>query len=149
MLRSSFAAPTSATIDDLSDSVLESETGHAAHHTSLASVGLIVLSTISGAAAQILLRFGADGLGEGGLVGLLTNYPLIGGYACLAMNVVLVVLAFRGGQLSVLYPIIALTYVWVTILSPMYFPVVITNSQIAGLVLIIAGVSFIGAGSRS
>jgi multidrug transporter EmrE-like cation transporter len=149
MLRSSFAAPTSATIDDLSDSVLQSEMGDAAHQTSLTSIGLIVLSTISGAVAQILLRFGAESLGEGGLVGLLTNFPLMGGYTCLAMNVVLVVLAFRGGQLSVLYPIIALTYVWVAILSPMYFPEAITNSQIAGLALIIAGVSFIGAGSRS
>ena len=108
-----------------------------------------MLSTISGAVAQILLRFGAESLGEGGLVGLLTNFPLMGGYTCLAMNVVRVVLAFRGGQLSVLYPIIALTYVWVAILSPMYFPDVITNSQIAVLALIIAGVSFIGAGSRS
>ncbi len=123
--------------------------GDAAHQTSLTSIGLIVLSTISGAVAQILLRFGAESLGEGGLVGLLTNFPLMGGYTCLAMNVVLVVLAFRGGQLSVLYPIIALTYVWVAILSPMYFPEAITNSQIAGLALIIAGVSFIGAGSRS
>ena len=149
MLRSSFAAPTSATIDDLSDSVLQSKMGDAAHQTSLTSIGLIVLSTISGAVAQILLRFGAESLGEGGLVGLLRNFPLMGGYACLAMNVVLVVLAFRGGQLSVLYPIIALTYVWVAILSPMYFPEAITNSQIAGLALIIAGVSFIGAGSRS
>ena len=107
MLRSSFAAPTSATIDDLSDSVLQSEAGHAAHHTSLRSIGLMVLSTISSAAAQILLGIGADALGEGGLAGILTNLPLIGGYACLGTNVVLVVVALRGGQLSVLYPIMA------------------------------------------
>jgi multidrug transporter EmrE-like cation transporter len=149
MLRSSFAAPTSATIDDLSDSVLESETGHAAHHTSLTSIGLIVLSTISSAAAQILLGIGAEALGEAGLAGILTNFPLIGGYACLGMNVVLVVVALRGGQLSVLYPIMALSYVWVTILSPVYFNDVISTSQIAGLTLIVAGVAFIGSGSRS
>ena len=61
----------------------------------------------------------------------------------------MVVLALRGGQLSVLYPIIALTYVWVTILSPMFFKDDINASKIIGLALIIAGVSFIGAGSRS
>ena len=149
MLRSSFAAPTSVTIDDLNDSVLQSEKGHAAHHTSLTSIGLIVLSTISSAAAQILLGIGAEALGEAGLTGILTNLPLIGGYACLGMNVVLVVVALRGGQLSVLYPIMALSYVWVTILSPMYFNDVISTSQIAGLTLIVAGVAFIGSGSRS
>jgi multidrug transporter EmrE-like cation transporter len=65
------------------------------------------------------------------------------------MNVVLVVLALRGGQLSILYPIVALTFVWVAILSPMYFHDAISIPKIAGLTLIVAGVSFIGAGSRS
>ena len=136
-------------IDELSDSISRSESGRATHYTSLTSIGLIVLSTISGAVAQILLRFGADAIEGADLIGIITNVPLIGGYACLAMNVVLVVLAFRGGQLSILYPIVALTFVWVTILSPMYFPDEIDTSKIAGLTLIVAGVSFIGAGSRS
>ena len=136
-------------IDGLSDSVPQNESGRPAHYTSLASIGLIVLSTVSGAAAQILLRFGADAIEGANLIGIITNVPLIGGYACLAMNVVLVVLAFRGGQLSILYPIVALTFVWVAILSPMYFQDVISISKIAGLTLIVAGVSFIGAGSRS
>ena len=149
MLRSSFAAPTSATIDELDSSVLQSEMGHSAHHTSLSSIALIVLSTVSSAAAQILLGMGADSLGEAGLMGILTNFALIGGYACLAMNLVLVGVALRGGQLSVLYPIMALSYVWVTILSPMFFDDIITSSQVVGLVLIVAGVGFIGAGSRS
>ncbi len=136
-------------IDGLSDSVSQGESGRSTHYTSLASIGLIVLSTVSGAAAQILLRFGADAIEGANLIGILTNVPLIGGYACLAMNVVLVVLALRGGQLSILYPIVALTFVWVTILSQIYFQDVISISKIAGLTLIVAGVSFIGAGSRS
>ena len=143
------AAPCSAMIDGLSDSVSQGESGRSTHYTSLASIGLIVLSTVSGAAAQILLRFGADAIEGANLIGILTNVPLIGGYACLAMNVVLVVLALRGGQLSILYPIVALTFVWVTILSQIYFQDVISISKIAGLTLIVAGVSFIGAGSRS
>ena len=73
----------------------------------------------------------------------------MGGYACLGFMTILVVLALRGGQLSVLYPIIALTYVWVTILSPMFFKDDINAPKIIGLALIIVGVSFIGAGSRS
>ncbi len=143
------AAPCSAMIDGLSDSVSQSESGRSTHYTSLASIGLIILSTVSGAAAQILLRFGADAIEGANLIGILTNVPLIGGYACLAINVVLVVLALRGGQLSILYPIVALTFVWVAILSQVYFQDVISIPKIAGLTLIVAGVSFIGAGSRS
>ncbi|MDE0296753.1 MAG: hypothetical protein OXI93_21405 [Bryobacterales bacterium] len=133
----------------MSDSVSQGESGRSTHYTSLASIGLIVLSTVSGAAAQILLRFGADAIEGANLIGIITNVPLIGGYACLAVNVVLVVLALRGGQLSILYPIVALTFVWVAILSQVYFQDVISIPKIAGLTLIVAGVSFIGAGSRS
>ena len=73
----------------------------------------------------------------------------MGGYACLGVMTILVVLALRGGHLSVLYPIMALAYVWVTILSPMFFQDDINASKVIGLTLIIVGVSFIGAGSRS
>jgi len=49
----------------------------------------------------------------------------------------------------VLYPIIALTYVWVTILSPIYFRDDHLNSfKVAGVSLIVLGVSLIGVGSR-
>ena len=146
MLESNVVTPVSATIQQLevSNVVVRSD----AQDTSLASIALIVLSTLIGAAAQILLRFGADNLGDGGLAGILTNVSLIGGYACLAVNTLLVVVALRGGQLSVLYPIIALTYVWVTILSPMFFADKINAFKVAGVFLIVLGVSLIGAGSR-
>ncbi len=48
---------------------------------------------------------------------LLTNLPLFSGYALYGLNTILLVLALREGELSMLYPIIALTYVWVTLLS--------------------------------
>lgn len=121
---------------------------HPQQHTSLQSVGLVILSTLVGAAAQILLRTGAGRIEGAGLAELLANGPLIAGYGCLGINTILITLAFRGGQLSVLYPIISLTYVWVALLAPMYFDDVVTSAKVMGLVLIIVGVSFIGAGSR-
>jgi uncharacterized membrane protein len=55
----------------------------------------------------------------------------------------------RHGQLSVLYPIIALTYVWVTILSPMFFVDHLNTFKVSGVTLIVLGVTFIGLGSRA
>ena len=149
MLESDLAEQPPANRTDLNESTLEAGAGGRASHTSLFSIALVVTSTVIGAAAQILLRFGADNLNGAGLRGILTNWPLLGGYACLGLMTVLMILALRGGQLSVLYPIIALTYVWVTILSPMFFRDDINAPKIIGLTLIVAGVSFIGAGSRS
>ena len=121
-----------------------------ARNTAVGSIALVVVCTIIGAAAQILMRHGALNLhGPQTLNTLLMNWELMAGYACLGINTVLLVVALRGGELSILYPIIALTYVWVTILSPMFFDDVINPYKIAGVSLIVLGVLFIGLGSRS
>ena len=88
-----------------------------AQSTKVGSIGLVVLCTVIGAAAQIFMRNGAALMVDTGWAGVLSNWALIAGYICLAANTALLVLALRDGQLSVFYPIIALTYVWVTILS--------------------------------
>jgi drug/metabolite transporter (DMT)-like permease len=121
----------------------------AQQRTAIKSIALVVLCTAIGAAAQILMRFGAAQLHGSTLADLLTNWALMAGYVCLAANTALLVLALRHGELSVLYPIIALTYVWVTILSPMFFGDIVNAYKIVGVALIVLGVSFIGIGSRS
>jgi multidrug transporter EmrE-like cation transporter len=121
----------------------------AQRRTAAGSIALVVLCTVIGAAAQILMRHGAEHIEGSTLGGLLTNWELLAGYACLAANTALLVLALRRGELSVLYPIIALTYVWVTVLSPMFFGDVINFYKVTGVALIVLGVSFIGLGSRS
>lgn len=118
--------------------------------TPLHSIGLVVLCTLVGAAAQIFIRFGADRIDASIFgYGLIGNWALLGGLVCLGLNTLLLVVALREGQLSVLYPIIALTYVWVTILSPMFFTDVINAGKALGVGLIVLGVSLIGWGSRS
>ena len=123
-----------------------------ATRTPASSIALIVLCTVVGAAAQILMREGANYLPAEVSAGLafsvLTNWPLLAGYVCLGLNTGLLVLALRDGQLSVLYPIIALTYVWVAILSPMFFADSLNALKVIGIVSIVAGVSLIGFGSR-
>ena len=117
--------------------------------TSLGSIGLVFLCTLSGATAQILMKHGANHITGAGLIGILTNLPLLAGYCLYGVNTLLMVLALRRGHLSVLYPIIALTFVWVTILSPRFFPQDHLNPfKVAGVALIVSGVSLIGLGSR-
>ena len=94
------------------------------------------------------MKHGANHLTGAGLIGILTNLPLLTGYFLYGINTVLLVLALRQGHLSVLYPIIALTYVWVTILSPMFFVDHINAFKVTGVGLIVVGVSLIGVGSR-
>jgi multidrug transporter EmrE-like cation transporter len=114
---------------------------------------LVFGCTILGAAAQVLIKFGAAGLGphasiSDALLGILTSIPLFGGYSLYGISTVLLVLALRRGELSMLYPIIALTFVWVTILSVLIFHESMNGFKIAGITTIVGGVGVLGRGSR-
>jgi multidrug transporter EmrE-like cation transporter len=76
--------------------------------------------------------------------GLATNLPLFSGLSCYGISTGLLVLALRYGELSVLYPIIALTYVWVSILSVVLLGETMNAFKIAGLSLIVVGVAVLG-----
>ena len=118
-------------------------------HTSIRSIGLVVTCTIFGAIAQIFIKFGATQLDPSAFAyGVLVNGWLLAGLSFLGVNTLLLIVALREGQLSVLYPIIALTYVWVVILSPMFFDDAINAFKAIGVGVIVLGVSLIGWGSR-
>ena len=111
-------------------------------------VGLVFCCTILGAAAQILMKTGANHLAQPGLLSMATNLPLMGGYVLYGLSTLLLVLALKDGELSLLYPVIALTYVWVTMLSFLVFHDGINAWKLAGIVLIVSGVAVLGKGGR-
>lgn len=109
---------------------------------------LVFSCTIIGAAAQLLIKLGAAPHQyptlRDAVIARITNLPLMAGYTLYGVNTVLLVLALRKGQLSLLYPVIALTYVWVTLLSFFVFHESLNGFKLAGLALIMLGVSVIG-----
>ncbi len=108
---------------------------------------LVFFCTLTGAAAQILMKLGMAHF-EPNLWALATNVQLMCGYALYGLNTLLLVLALRDGELSMLYPIIALTYVWVTLLSYTLLhetPHLLKN---LGIGTIIAGVAVLGGGGK-
>jgi multidrug transporter EmrE-like cation transporter len=115
-------------------------------------VAMVFLCTIFGAGAQILIKLGANTLTYPtvleSLVAAMTNLPLIAGYGLYAISTVLLILALRNGELSILYPVIALTYVWVTALSVMIFKESMNPFKAFGVALIVLGVAVLGRGGR-
>ena len=115
------------------------------------SVALVFLCTVLGAAAQILMK-GGSGAQQAGLVGLITaiftNVQLFCGYALYGLSTVVLVVALKYGELSILYPVIALTYVWVTGLSVILYGEQLNPYKVLGLLTVVAGVAVIGMGMR-
>lgn len=112
------------------------------------SVALVFCCTILGAAAQILMKHGANTLTHPGLIGMVTNFPLLAGYSLYGLSTVLLVLALRDGELSLLYPVIALTYVWVSILSVLLFHESLSLFKAIGVSIIVLGVAILGKGGK-
>jgi drug/metabolite transporter (DMT)-like permease len=120
------------------------------------SASIVAACTILGAVAQILIKVGmsADHLNPSakGLVplvlALVSDVPLVAGYACYGLFTIAMVLALREGELSKLFPIIALTYVWVTLLS--YWLLMDTPNwyKNAGIATIVLGVAILGQGGE-
>jgi uncharacterized membrane protein len=118
-------------------------------------VYLVFGCTLFAAVAQVLLKFGAlhpmpavhltDMAGITTFVtALLTNWYLMVGYSLHACNALLLILALREGQLSVLYPIYALSYIWVDLLSLYFFQEHMNVWKALGILLIIGGVALLG-----
>ncbi|MBZ5619104.1 MAG: EamA family transporter [Acidobacteriia bacterium] len=111
------------------------------------SLLLVFSCTILGAAAQILMKVGMTRF-EPTLGSLVTNVPLIAGYVLYGINTLMLVLALRDGELSMLYPIIALTYVWVTLLSYVLLRETPNLYKNIGIATIVLGVGILGRGGR-
>lgn len=121
---------------------------------------LVFSCTLIGALAQILVKQGTAQLGAhvtlgevlrnpslfvNFCLGVITNMRLFIGYCLYGVNTFLMALALKGRELSRLYPIIALTYVWVTILSLFVLPDEHMNFfRSIGIVFIVGGVSILG-----
>ena len=122
---------------------------------------LIVFScTFIGAVAQILMKLGTAHLGSHVTLtdvvrhpplfvtfclGIITNFKLFMGYCLLGIQTVLMAMALKGQELSKLYPIIAMTYVWVILLSLLLLPGEHMNFfRTIGIIFIVGGVSILG-----
>ena len=115
--------------------------------TKLWSILLVVFTTLLTSSAQILWKKGSSTL-TFDIFSILTNYYIVGGILLYVVSGVLLIISFRGGEVSVLYPIIATSYVWVSFLSIKFLGETMNNFRWIGITSIIAGIISIGYGSR-
>jgi multidrug transporter EmrE-like cation transporter len=113
------------------------------------SVLLVFLCTIIGAAAQVLLKIARRASFQHQPDEMLMNPWLFLRERLVRLSTVLLVLALRKGQLSLLYPVISLTYVWVSILSLLIFKEAMNVYKALGLAIVVAGVAILGRDSRT
>ena len=114
--------------------------------TPLSSILLVLLASFIGSFGGVFLKLGAKHLSRG--IWGIFNWQLAAGIGLFLGSSVPFVMAIKHGELSVLYPMVSLSYVWTMLWSKMLFGEPITSGKVGALVLILGGIVCIGVGSR-
>ena len=115
--------------------------------TKLWAALLVLFTTLLTSSAQLLYKKASTTLAFN-IGSILTNYYLLGGIAFYAIGGILLIISLRGGEVSVLFPIIATSYIWVSFLSIFFLNESINTIKWLGIISIILGIVLIGFGSK-
>lgn len=114
--------------------------------TPASSMGLVLVASVFGSFGAVFLKKGAAKL-HGGFWNIFNAHLAIG-VALFLFSSAFFVAGIRHGELSVLYPMVSLGYVWTLFWSRLFFGERFTRTKFLGLGLILLGVFFVGLGSK-
>ncbi len=113
----------------------------------------IILSIMLGSFGQLALKYGTKlaavkAITAGTLPSYLLNPPIWAGLFLYALSAILWIYGLSKTELSYAYPMVALGYVFVCVLSVLLFKETMPHLRIAGLGVIILGVIMIARSAR-
>ena len=98
--------------------------------TRMWAIGLMIICTLFTSSAQIFYKIGAKTL-DLNIISIITNWQIMVGIGFYGLGAILVIIALRGGEVTVLYPIITSSYIWVSLASSYFFGEIIQFLGIA------------------
>ena len=114
--------------------------------TPLSSILLVIFASFIGSFGAVLLKSGAGRLQ--GLWSLILNWRLALGIGFFLVSSYFFVLGVRNGELTILYPMASLGYIWTMLWGRLFFQEPFTRSKFLGLGMILSGLVFLGLGNR-
>ncbi|HTU47972.1 MAG TPA: hypothetical protein VMF91_23135 [Bryobacteraceae bacterium] len=114
-------------------------------HTPASSIVLVLFGSFIGSFGAVFLKLGAEHM-QGSLSRILNNYWLAIGIALYLLSSVFYIMGISQGQLTVLYPMVSLGYIWAILWAKLFFKEPFTMAKIGGLLMIVFGVALINLG---
>lgn len=114
--------------------------------TPVSSILLVLLASLIGSFGAVYLKLGAAHMTRG--FRHILNWQLGVGIFLYLGSSVPFVMAVKHGELSVLYPMVSLGYIWTLFWSKLFFKEAITKPKVAALAMILAGIVCIEAGRQ-
>jgi len=115
--------------------------------TPVSSMVLVLVGSLIGSVGSIFLKSGAHALNRH-WTSVAFNWRLAVGIATYLVSSVLFVKGMSNGELSVLFPLVSVGYVCTLVWSRLFFNETITKVKLAGVGLILIGITFLGLGGR-
>jgi multidrug transporter EmrE-like cation transporter len=115
--------------------------------TPFSSMAWIFLGGFLGSFGAVFLKSGASRL-QLNVKALISNWRLIVGIGIYLLSSVFFVFGMRRGELSVLYPLVALGYMWTVVWSRIFFGEPLTKAKFIAVGMILVGIAFLGFGSQ-
>jgi len=110
--------------------------------TPLWTILLVALTAFLAAIGQLLLKMGSATI-DTNLMSWVANWRLLLGVAFHGVGFIFMVIALKHGSLSILYPVLATSYVWVALLSPYYLAEAASTARWIGVLLVLAGIGLV------
>ncbi len=111
-------------------------------------IAIMVLSSIFLTIGQYFFKLSSKTF-QLNIPSLLTNYNLFFALCTCGIGAVLLIIALKFGDLSVIFPLVSITYVFVIIMSYLVFNEIINTFKIVAIAFIVAGVIFITRGTKN
>src|SRR3989344_4259300 len=118
--------------------------------TPLWTIGAVIFGTMIGSFGALFLKKGSENLHREILknfFNIIYNHYLMLGIFFFAIGTFIFIPALKYGELSVLYPFVAVVYIWTTFLSIKFLNERMNKYKWLGILFIIIGDSLIGIGS--
>lgn len=117
------------------------------------AVCLVLVACVVGSFGPILIKLGMNRHASRKVIGLIpialslaTNWRIVLGFFFYGLSQILFIPALRGGDISVLFPLVASSYIWVTLLSLWMLNETLNKWKVIGLTGILLGVVLLGLG---
>ncbi len=110
---------------------------------------LLLIAIVLGVMAQLLLKQGMSRRPDfrlKDLAALTRDFPVLAGFSCFGISILLYLQALANLNLSVAYPTVSLGYVLVIIMSKVCFKEPISPTRWISVFIICAGVALVGLG---
>ncbi|MBU0461166.1 MAG: hypothetical protein KJ574_01130 [Nanoarchaeota archaeon] len=112
--------------------------------TQLWAIGLAVVASVFTAFGSFFMKLTSDKTKD--VKTFFLNGKLYIGALLYAVATIVGLIAYLGGDLSIIYPVCALSYVWICLLSVKYLKEEMNKWKWMGIAAILAGVFLIGLG---